>query len=304
MNSCAQNSKNNLIEQKKMEEEIIAYQSKKYDKIEKFGARPLYILQVNKNNCRVLISCNDIPHWITFFDNVGASTPLFLNDYIPKSGKQIVTIQIYPKEGQEFIADNADVDIKLKYAKDKNDGVDTYTDLDHVELPEDIGSKKLPYFEMKIPFVANVPFDFSKDIESAQDLSKVLNVEEKIIDKYNQLRNLLVKGDWFNFMKEIEHSDLKSCSYLYATKQELIAEDKRENMDITRLKLDVKNRKVNPIENYEIVLYANNKLGILRNKKDKTEILNVEFETQRGIDGATKPIILYLPVGSNELKVW
>ena len=105
-------------------------------------------------------------------------------------------------------------------------------------------------------------------------------------------------------MKEIEYCDLKSCSYLYATKQELITEDKVENMDITRLKLNVINRKVDAIENYEIGLYANNKLGLLRNKKDKTEILNVEFETDKGIDGATKPIILYMPAGSSELKVW
>ncbi|MCV9929012.1 hypothetical protein OIU83_15205 [Flavobacterium sp. LS1R49] len=287
-----------------MEEEIIAYQSKKYDKIEKFDTRPLYILQVNKNNCRVLVSCNDIPHWITFFDNTGASTPLFINDYIPKSGKQIITIQIYPKEGEEFIADNADVDVKLKYAKDKDDGVDTYTNLAHVELPEDVGSKKTPYLELKIPFEASVPFDFSRDLETAQDLSKVPNIDEKILKKYNQLRDLLVKGDWFNFMKEIENSDLKSCSYLYATKQELITEDKVENMDITRLKLNVIDRKVDAIKNYEIGLYANNKLGLLRNKKDKTEILNVEFKTDKGIDGATKPIILYMPAGSNELKVW
>ena len=147
-------------------------------------------MQVNKNNCRVLVSCNDIPHWVTFFDNNGSSTPLFLNDYIPKSGKQVITIQIYPKEGQEFIADNADVDVKLKYAKDKDDGVESYENLAHIELPEDIGSKKLPYFELKILFEANVPYDFSKDLLNAQDLSKVPNIEEKIFKKYNQLNPL------------------------------------------------------------------------------------------------------------------
>lgn len=149
LNSCAQNSKDTLKKQKEMEKEIIAYQDKMYDKIEKFDNKPLYVLQVNKNNCRVLVSCNDIPHWITFFDNDGASTPLFLNDYILKSGNQIVKIQIYPKEGQEFIADNADLDIKLKYAKDKNDGVDTYTNLLHVELPEILGVKNYLILSLK-----------------------------------------------------------------------------------------------------------------------------------------------------------
>lgn len=304
INSYAQDLKNNLKNQKKMEEAIIAYQDKMYDKIEKFDKNPLYILQVNKNNCRVLVSCNDIPHWITFFDNDGASTPLFLNDYIPKSGKQIVTIQIYPKEGQEFIADNADLDVKLKYAKDKNDGVDTYTNLAHVELPENIGSKKLPYFELKIPFEAAVPFDFSKDLETAQDLSKVPHIKEKIVKKYNQLRELLVNGDGLSFLKEIEYSDLKKISYLYFTKKEILIEDKIENSDIKPIRKNVKNRKVYPIENYEMTFSANNRLVILRRKKDMEEILNVEFETEMGIDGSIRCTILYMPYNSNELKVW
>lgn len=304
INSCAQTSKNNLKNQKEMEEEIIAYQDKMYDKIEKFATRPLYILQVNKNNCRVLVSCNDIPHWITFFDNTGASTPLFLNDYIPKTGKQIITLQVYPKEGQEFIGDNADVDIKLKYAKDRDDGVDKYINLAHIELPEDIGSKKLPYFELKIPFEATVPWDFSKDLETAQDLSKVPDIEKKVVAKYNQLRDLLVNGEGLSFLKEIEYSDLKKTSYLYFTKKEILIEDKIENLDIKRVRENVKNRKVYPIENYDMTFSANNRLVILRRKKDKEEIINLEFETERGIDGSIRCTILYMPYNSNELKVW
>lgn len=303
-NSCAQNTKDILKKQKKMEKEIITYQDKMYDKIEKFDTKPLYVLQVNKNNCRVLVSCNEIPHWITFFDNDGASTPLFLNDYILKSGNQIVKIQIYPKEGQEFIADNADLDIKLKYAKDKNDGVDTYTNLSHVELPENIGSKKLPYFELKIPFEAIVPWDFSKDLDTAQDLSKVPDIEEKVVKKYNQLRELLVNGDGLSFLKEIERSDLKTMSYLYFTKKEILIEDKIENSDIKPIRKDVKNRKVYPIEDYEMTFSADNKLVILRRKKDREEILNVEFETETGVDGSIRCTILYMPYNSNELKVW
>ncbi|UPZ16241.1 hypothetical protein [Flavobacterium humidisoli] len=308
MNSCAQNSKNdkknNLKEEIKMEEEIIAYQDKMYDKIETFDKKPLYVLQVNKNNCRVLVSCNDIPHWITFFNNSGASTPLFLNDYITKSGKQLITIQIYPKEGQEFIADNADLDVKLHYAKHKDDGVDTYTNLAHVELPENIGSMKVPYFELKIPFEAIVPFDFSKDLELAQDLSKIPNIEEKVVAKYNQLRELLVNGDGLSFLKEIERSDLRTISYLYFTKKEMLDQNKEENLDIKRVRKDVKNRKVYPIENYEMTFSANNRLVILRRKKDKEEIINLEFETEMGIDGSIRCTILYMPKGSNELKVW
>jgi hypothetical protein len=304
INSYAQNSKNNQIDQKKMEEEIIVYQSKMYDKIEKFDTRPLYVLQVNKNNCRVLVSCNDIPHKWIMFENSGESLSFYLNDYIPKSGKQIVTIQIYPKEGQKFIADNADVDVKLKFAKDKDDGVDTYTNLAHVELSEDTRSEKLPYFELKIPFEANVPWDFSKDLEIALDLSKIPNINEKVLAKYNKLRELIVMGDGLSFLKEIEYSNLKTMACLYATKKELIFENKRDNMDLKIINLNAKNRKVYSIENYEIIYSANNRLVILRGEKKKESLLGVEFETDSGIDGSIDYVILYLPAGSNELKVW
>ncbi len=196
------------------------------------------------------------------------------------------------------------MDIKLKYAKDKDDGVNTYTTLAHAELPEDIGSKKLPYFELKIPFEAVVPFDFSKDLEMAQDLSKIPNIEEKVVAKYNQLRDLLVEGDGLSFLKEIEDSDLKLISCLYFTKKEMLIDDKSENADTDRVRTDVKNRKVYPIENYEMTFSANNRLVILRRKNDKEEMINVEYETEQGSQSLLRCTILYMPAGSNELKVW
>lgn len=302
--SCAQ--KENKVNPVEMEKEIIVYQNKMYDKIQKFDRKPLYILQVNKNNCRVLVSCNDIPHWMTFYNNIGESNPVFLNNYIPKSGMQMLTVQVFPKQGESYIAENADVDLKLLMANDKNDGVDKYVSLSNAELPEDIGQKKLPFYEIKIPFDAQVPWDFSKDLLSSQDLSKISDIEKKIVAKYEQLRSLLAKGDGLAFLKEVENSDLKSSSHLYATKEELLADDKEENMDITRSRLDVKNRVVKPIEDYEILFFYNKKIALLRNKNTKEEILNVEYDSPNGEgkDGASKPVLLYMPSGSSELKVW
>ncbi|RWX00577.1 hypothetical protein [Flavobacterium cerinum] len=298
INSCAQEKG------KQNKKEIVEFQSKMYDKIKKFDKRPLYSLQVNKNNCRVLVLCNDIPHWLTFYENDGESMAPYLNNYIPKSGKQTVTVQVFPKEGEEYIAANADLDLKVRYAADKEDGVDTHRVLASAELPEDIGDRKLKYFEIKIPFEAKVPFDFSKDLEQAQELKNIADIEQKVVKKYQQFKELLVKGDGLSFAKEFEYSDLKSCTYLYATKEELIAADKSDNADISRVRLDVKNRKVHPITNYEMVFFAGGKLVLLRTAKDKKDMLRVEYDTEAGTDGDEKPAILYRPAGSTELKVW
>lgn len=288
-----------------MEEEIIAFQNKMYDKIQKFDTRPLYILQVNKNNCRVLILCNDIPHWLTFFENYGETQAIYLNNYIPKSGQQNITVQIYPKEGQEFIVENADVDVKLKYAKDKDDGVNTYQILNHSELSEAIRSQKLNYYELKIPFMAQVPWDISKELEMAQDLTKMPNIEQKVIEKYQHIRELIIDGNGLAFLKEYGYSDLKSCSYLYANKSELLVADREDNQEIKITKLNVKNRIVNSIRDYEVIFAANGKLVQLRYKKDKRDLIGYSFEKEDGsIDGQEKPTLLYMPQGSNELKVW
>ncbi|TCC99667.1 hypothetical protein [Pedobacter hiemivivus] len=302
MNSCAQEKgKQN---KKVMEKEIVEFQSRMYDKIKKFDKRPLYSLQVNKNNCRGLVLCNDIPHWLTFYENYGESMSLYLNNYIPKSGTQMIIVQVFPKEGEEYIAANADLDLKVWYAADKDEGVDAHRVLASAELPEDIGDRKLKYFEIKIPFKARVPFDFSKDLENAQALKNIADIEQKVVKKYQQLKELLVKGDGLSFAKEFEYSDLKSCTYLYANKAELIAVDKRDNADINRARLDVKNRRVHPIANYEMVFFAGGKLVLLRTAKGKKDMLRLEYDTEAGTDGDEKPAILYLPAGSTELKVW
>lgn len=124
--------------------------------------------------------------------------------------------------------------------------------------------------------------------------------------KCKQLRNFLIKGDGLSFLKEVENSDLKSSSHLYATKKELLADDKGENMDVNRSRLDFSNRKVLPIEDYEIIYSNNKKLVLVRKKKNKEEILQVEYDSPSGDgrDRVTKPVILYLPKNSSELKVW
>lgn len=304
--SCGQHSNNKSNNHKKMEDGLKSYKREvMYNKIQEFKTRPLYTLQVNKNNCRVLISVNDIPFWLTFYKNTGESMALYLNNYILKSGVQNVTIQIYPKEGDKFIADNADVDLKLLYAKDKDDGVNTHLNLKKVELPEDIGKSKLPYFEIKIPFEAKVPWDYSKNLENAEDLSKIPDINEKILEKYKNLREMLVKGEGLSFLKEIENRELKAISYLYFTKNEILNDEQIEDIDVTISRLDVKNRKVYPIENYEFVFTNQNKLVLLRNKTTKDDLIGVEFDTEEnGVDGSTKMLILYMPKGSNKLEVW
>lgn len=302
---CAQPSHDNRGEQQKMEEAIKKYKHEiMYNKIQKMPIRPLYVLQVNKNNCRVLVSCNDIPHWITFFENIGESQGIYLNDYILKSGDQSIKVHVYPKDGQAFIADNADVDLKIKYAKDRDDDVRTYLDIAQAKLPEDIGGRKLAYYEISIPFKAMVPWDQSSDLELAKNLSEIPDIEKKVLDKYEELRQMLLHGDGLSFLKEIAESDLRKINNLYFTKEEILSDESFEDTDVTISRTDVKNRTVFPLTNYEIIFSHQGKLVHLRNKDTKDDMIGVSFDTEEETNGSQRMLLLYMPERSNELKVW
>ena len=70
--------------------------------------------------------------------------------------------------------------------------------------------------------------------------------------------------------------------------------------------LALKDREMDPIENYEINFYNNNRLVTLRNKKDKSSILRVNYMEEGYIEKSSSGrfIILYMPAGSKELKIF
>ena len=293
--SCGQEKMNDLLE----------YEIKKLDEIKVFNTQPVYALQLNKNLCRVLISCNNIPHWLTFYENYGESMLVPLNIYIPKSGKQLLTIQVFPKEGDKFIAENANADIRMIHMKDKDDSIQDFENLVELGLPENLGDLKLPYYEFTIPFDAVVPFDFSKELETAKDLSKVKNIEGLAVNKYNQLKEYIEEGKGKAFLDETKNFELRLISYNYFSKDEIIEDYKMGNSTTMNFfSPDIKNTKVSPIKDYEIVFGYNSKLITLRRFDNKDAILEIETEKKGKKEETSIYLTLFMPAGSNELKVW
>jgi hypothetical protein len=68
----------------------------------------------------------------------------------------------------------------------------------------------------------------------------------------------------------------------------------------------LRDREMDPIENYEINFYCNNHLVTLRNKKDKSSIIRINYMeegyTEKSSTGTF--IMLYIPEGSNEFKIF
>lgn len=298
--ACNGQKKNNIMQN------VIDFEKKEIiPNVQRFESQPLYAAQINKNNCRVLITCNDIPHWITFYDNAGESMLVYLNTYIPKSGSQLLTVQIYPKEGDEFIAPDAAVDIRLTSAPDKHSSLTEYTNLLDTSLNDVLKDQKLKYYEFKLPFEATVPFNFSQELEESTNLKALPNIQEMVFKKYNQLRQYLINGEIKKYLQEDKNSQLRTASYLYATKEELLSDLNEDNIKVNMFNIQMSSREVLSLEYCELIFGYHGKLVLLRNTRTKDAALKVI--TNKGKENEeelSSDVILYMPGGSNELKIW
>jgi len=263
---------------------------------------PTYNLQVNKNGCRILVETNDMPPGtMGIFFGKGESSMISLNDCILKSGKQNIKLRIFPREEEEFISSFAHIDLKLYYNSNKDSGFKNYECLATVKLPEDIADKKLPYFEMNIPFEATVPYDFSEILNNAINLKTISDIKEKVVAKFEVKRKLIEEGNASEYYKDKKDFYVRLGTMFYASREELLEE---YNVGKELFDIGMPDRKVEPINNYELEFYANNKLVILRQIKNKESVLNVTYEYQGKSAISSANIILYMPKGSTELKVW
>ena len=272
--------------------------------VKHYDNTPVYSLQINKAGCRMLVETNDFPPGYigTLYSNQGESMMIGLNRFILKSGKQKIKLKIYPREQDEFISGYAHLDIKLFYNSNKDSGFSNYVQLAQVGLPEDIVDRKLAYSEIEIPFEAKVPYDFSSRLDSAVDLKAIPNIEKKVLEKFEAKRSLIEKGKEVEYGYEDKESIKMLGNMFYATKKELweFYEAGREIFDANR-----KGREVLPIENYEIVFYANNKLVTIRRNDNKGDVLKAEFKKDGKLTAdASYSLDLYMTKGSNEFKVW
>ena len=293
-NSCAQSQQEKTNAMKNYYNEIT-------NEIKFPTPTPFYTLQINKQDCRVLIRINDIPFAYTFFEDEGESQLLPINNILPLSGEQSITLEVYPKSMQQTLSDKAHVNVKLIYAPGRDVSMNEYEVQQQFDLPEGLGDQKLPKYLITGKFAANVPWDFSKDLATAQDLSKIPNIEEKVVDKYKQLSQYIFNSP-VDFVKENKIALLKIWNYNYFTKKEIMISGPNSEM----FDLALKDREMDPIENYEINFYNNNRLVTLRNKKDKSSILRVNYMEEGYIEKSSSGrfIILYMPAGSKELKIF
>lgn len=262
LNSCAQNKSKNMN----------TMINEAYETTPKHNKQPMYGLQIDKMGCRVSISVNDETLG-NYFDKGGFSTTETINGHIIKSGNQTLKVLVYPREGSLFIDDLANVKLELFYVAQKGDPMDSYKILKTVELPKNTKDKRLPYVEINIPFEANVPWDYSSFYNSLVDLRKVPDIEKKVVEEYEKIRNMIVTNDQNNYLNfRIKHKKMEYETF-YMSKEEI----KEYIESIAKDATPLENKEVLPIKNYELVFEKDGKKVLLRDKTTRDGIIRMEY---------------------------
>ncbi|OEK09423.1 hypothetical protein A8C32_11945 [Flavivirga aquatica] len=297
-NSCTSQTKEQQME------EII---NKTLLSIEEYSYNPVYSIQVNKSGCKLIIEIeNSIDY--RFTENNGESMMMPLNPMLIKKGKQKAIIKVFPKEGDSLLTKYAYINLTFYYAPDKDSSLKEYLKIVTYQLPEDLASKKIPYYESMIEFDVDIPYAYSKDLNKAKNLYEVQNIEEKIIRKYNELRIICKNLDKLSYLREQSHMISRVSNTMYIEKNIKNVTQKYKENEFGVVNSIVKKRELLPVENYDVQYYAEGKIVALWQKNLnpllylKGEITNNEGVV-RVFEGGD-PIFLYWPEDSDELKVW
>lgn len=296
---CSQNKNN------KTENKMIAEIEKK---VNSFSLRPYYSVDFENGNsgCQFEILINDIPVFSKIGIQGGVTSSAPINSCILKSGKQKLKIKLYPNVGKENIKVShkniSPFNLNISYRKDawneNNLNEIVVFKLPTILLPE----KGLPYFEKEIEFEAVVPYQF-EGWSNSKDLTKIPNIEQKVINKYKELQKLLINKNYSAFAKMKNQKDIEMNISFYLKPNDVI-----EGENYNKKAFTEKDAEIQPLDNVKITFYGDGRLVTLEKIKDKDSALRTKI-VHKTNDGKQKeeiisfPILFHIPQNSNDLEI-
>ncbi|MEA9413736.1 hypothetical protein [Flavobacterium sp. PL02] len=289
-------------------EQKLAASVKHYEK------EPMYYMRINKSNCVVEVLVNDY-RMHRDYELSNYATPLEINDAILKSGEQTVTYRLYPVgdlikeeygEGGTVTKLTDNTAISISIIKMDNGSEKTLEDeeviMKHVSLTDAKGrfiASGKPYYEFTFSFNAQVPY-VNEGWSKGQDLSKLDQklLEAKAVEFYKEYGKIFENKD----------ADLLAKLNFGEEKRNSIALYKKiSNIDTLWKEylggFDKNSMKIQPIENYRMVFFGNDKIVFLQLNSLEypyrgSGALRIDYVNKRNNEAVFMPgIYLYLPEG-------
>jgi len=279
--SCSQNNQGMSNEKIKQEWQNI------YKQVKTYNYNPRIILDFSAYNCTYQVLINDVPALISNEEGNINGSVFPVSDLILKSGKQMITIRLFPKMNEDYRSDpyltsKSGMSIKVKEGDYNKQQPEQFKTLYAFETPEIKGN--LPYAEFKGTFVAEVPYTlkgWSEGVLLNKEDEKQLQKEAFAI--YERYRKATETHDinaiaGMLYKRQVENSQ----AYFSATK---------EKNDTFWPKLEETNQiiKMYPIEKYTMAFFGDGRIVALVRTDN-------EFRGEPAIIGETENTVRVLPI--------
>lgn len=231
-------------------------------------SRPVYYAKYGNRGCLFELRINDmLTDELTRPRTIG-ETSTTINPAILKSGKQTVTVRLYPFPGETSITNENPFRLEIGYidfAKEANEDEirpwNTVFTLPAIEVPDE----GLPYIELTGEFEATVPYQI-KGCSDCIDLRTLPDIEERVVKEYQYVRELIALKKTKELREYFTERDYELGITLYESND---AADNYWNKHV-RSKLEKYTKEeLQPIEDYRLVFSGNGRSVSLRSKKKK-----------------------------------
>ena len=288
----------------KTDKQIIQETMQTIEVPKQYKQEPFYYVGIYSANIKWELFVNDVQMFAHYQGKI--TSPIVpLNYNILGSGKQKITFRIYPPNGQAVLGKYAAFRMRLFYNKNFRDNEDPEIHILNFELPYE-QTKDLPYFEKSFEFEAEVPYQITGWTKS-KDLTKVPDLEQKVVKKIEELRTILENKDTEAYFQAAMPRWKEQFIFLYATQQEIenyLQENSLTNGEVSKIFDDIQ---ILPITDYQIIIEPNNRLVKLRQKDGDSFSDGIKF---KAIDKEDKKettgnylFRFHIPEGSDELEV-
>ena len=288
----------------KTDKQIIQETMQAIEVPKQYKQEPAYYVGIYSSHVKWELFINDTQAFDHYQGKI--TSPIVpLNYNILGSGKQKITFRIYPPNGQAVLGKYASFRMRLYYRKNFRDKEIPEIHILNFELPYE-QTKDLPYFEKSFEFEAEVPYQMTGWTKS-KDLTKVPDLEQKVVKKIEELRTILENKDTEAYFQAVMPKLKEKFICLYATQQEIenyFQEYSLTSGEFSKIFDDIQ---ILPIEDYQIILEPNNRIVKLRQKNGDTFTDGIKFkaifkENNKESNG-NYLFRFHIPEGSDELEV-
>jgi len=281
--------------------------------VKRSSNEPLYYVFVNHEQCFFEILVNDVPRF-RYFEEGSIMTPINLNNYINRSGRQTITYRLYPqtKRGLQHLTEYTSIKIEL-YERNNADTTNGFDNqkllLTHRSSTKTDGKTFIAdgkdYYEFSFDFDAKVPYQL-EGWEDSKDLSKMDQKEllSKTKEAYQYYWYLIKDKKMDDYFRLIFKSNAAEITTTYLGAEALKGSESEDKFIFNEPTF-----KLEPLINYKMQLYGNGKIVCLEQTSEdlrfkKESAIWGKYKTTEGESrGWFSKLYLHIPKGKDTFEI-